>query len=43
MNDGRGSDESLTRTASGSGTCYLDLEACAGSGPATYACNLSTA
>ncbi|MER6469711.1 pre-peptidase C-terminal domain-containing protein [Streptomyces collinus] len=45
VNDGRGSDESLTytRTASGSGTYYLDLEAYAGSGPATYACHLSTA
>ncbi|MGW2787340.1 pre-peptidase C-terminal domain-containing protein [Streptomyces populi] len=45
VNDGRGSDESLTytRTASGSGTYYLDLEAHAGSGSATYACDLETA
>ncbi|MGW1531260.1 pre-peptidase C-terminal domain-containing protein [Streptomyces aureus] len=45
VNDGRGSDESLTysRTASGSGTYYLDLEAYAGSGSATYACDLNTA
>lgn len=45
VNDGRGSDESLTysRSASGSGTYYLDLEAYAGSGSATYACDLNTA
>ncbi|MDX2592047.1 MULTISPECIES: pre-peptidase C-terminal domain-containing protein [Streptomyces] len=45
VNDGRGSDESLTytRTASGSGTYYLDLESYAGSGFATYACDVNTA
>ncbi|MFJ9352506.1 pre-peptidase C-terminal domain-containing protein [Streptomyces sp. NPDC101237] len=45
VNNGRGSDESLTytRTAAGNGTYYLDLEAYAGSGSATYACDLSTA
>ncbi|WP_333775597.1 pre-peptidase C-terminal domain-containing protein [Streptomyces sp. IBSBF 3136] len=45
VNDGRGSDESLTytRTASGSGTYYLDLESYAGSGSATYACDVNTA
>ncbi|MGW4271914.1 cyanophycinase [Streptomyces seoulensis] len=45
VNDGRGGDESLTytRTVSGSGTYYLDLEAYAGSGSAAYACDLNTA
>ncbi|MFF9603529.1 pre-peptidase C-terminal domain-containing protein [Streptomyces sp. NPDC014684] len=45
VNDGRGSDEALTytRTASGSGTYYLDLEAYAGFGSATYACDLNAA
>lgn len=45
VNDGRGTDESLTytRTASGDGTYYLDVETYAGSGSATYACDLKTA
>ncbi|MGY5036093.1 pre-peptidase C-terminal domain-containing protein [Streptomyces sp. 900116325] len=45
VNAGRGSDESViyTRTASGSGTYYLELEAYAGSGSATYDCDVRTA
>ncbi|MEW2444755.1 pre-peptidase C-terminal domain-containing protein [Micromonospora marina] len=40
VNDGAGADESvtLTRTSSGTGTYYLDLEAYAGSGTADYSC-----
>ncbi|MEU3606273.1 hypothetical protein AB0E83_12575 [Streptomyces sp. NPDC035033] len=40
VNDGAGADESLsfTRTASGSGTYYLDVEAYSGSGTAPYSC-----
>ncbi|MFF0658566.1 hypothetical protein [Micromonospora tulbaghiae] len=40
VNDGAGADESvtLTRTASGSATYHLDLEAYSGSGTADYAC-----
>ncbi|MFB7517287.1 pre-peptidase C-terminal domain-containing protein [Streptomyces sp. NPDC056144] len=43
VNDGAGTDESLsfTRTATGTGTYYLDAEAYAGSGTATYACTLT--
>ncbi|MGW6488416.1 pre-peptidase C-terminal domain-containing protein [Streptomyces sp. NPDC055056] len=40
VNDGAGTDESLsfTRTASGTGTYYLDVEAYSGSGTAPYSC-----
>lgn len=40
VNDGAGTDESLTytRTASGSSTVYVELEAYSGSGSATYSC-----
>ncbi|MBO4208799.1 hypothetical protein [Micromonospora echinofusca] len=40
VNDGAGADESvtLTRTASGSATYYVDVEAYSGSGPADYRC-----
>ncbi|MFJ9342269.1 pre-peptidase C-terminal domain-containing protein [Streptomyces sp. NPDC101733] len=43
VNDGKGSDESLTftRTASGSGTYYLELDAYSGSGSAGYTCTLT--
>ncbi|MEU7008799.1 pre-peptidase C-terminal domain-containing protein [Streptomyces sp. NPDC046332] len=43
VNDGAGTDESLsfTRTATGTGTYYLDAEAYSGSGSATYACTLT--
>ncbi|NES27911.1 hypothetical protein GCE86_09910 [Micromonospora terminaliae] len=43
VNDGAGTDESvtLTRTASGSATYYLDLEAYSGSGAADYSCTLT--
>ncbi|WP_405089882.1 hypothetical protein OG767_19575 [Micromonospora sp. NBC_01392] len=43
VNDGAGTDESvtLTRTASGSATYHLDLEAYAGSGTADYACAIT--
>ncbi|GAA3092658.1 hypothetical protein GCM10017562_74970 [Streptomyces roseofulvus] len=43
VNDGAGTDESLsfTRTATGTGTYYLDVEAYSGSGTATYACTLT--
>ncbi|MFI7283976.1 hypothetical protein ACIBOV_27300 [Micromonospora chersina] len=43
VNDGAGTDESvtLTRTASGSATYYLDLEAYSGSGTADYSCTLT--
>ncbi|MEU9294248.1 pre-peptidase C-terminal domain-containing protein [Streptomyces sp. NPDC048266] len=41
--DGAGTDESLTftRTASGSGTYYVDVEAYSGSGTAPYTCTLT--
>lgn len=40
VNNGAGTDESLslTRTASGTGTYYLDVEAYSGSGTASYSC-----
>ncbi|MFF2307960.1 pre-peptidase C-terminal domain-containing protein [Streptomyces sp. NPDC058128] len=43
VNGGAGADESLTftRTASGTGTYYLDLEAYSGSGTAVYTCTLT--
>ncbi|WP_239484333.1 pre-peptidase C-terminal domain-containing protein [Streptomyces sp. CS081A] len=43
VNDGAGTDEplSFTRTATGTGTYYLDVEAYSGSGTATYACTLT--
>ncbi|WP_089155909.1 hypothetical protein [Micromonospora sp. NBS 11-29] len=43
VNNGAGADESitLTRTASGSATYHLDLEAYAGSGTADYACTVA--
>ncbi|MFF0205182.1 hypothetical protein [Streptomyces sp. NPDC005017] len=43
VNDGAGTDESLTftRTATGTDTYYLDVEAYSGSGNATYSCTLS--
>ncbi|WP_327122012.1 pre-peptidase C-terminal domain-containing protein [Streptomyces sp. NBC_01341] len=43
VNDGRGVDESVsyTRTASGSGTYYLELESYSGSGSAAYSCGLT--
>ncbi|WP_411075886.1 pre-peptidase C-terminal domain-containing protein [Streptomyces sp. cmx-4-7] len=43
VNDGAGTDESLsfTRTATGTGTYYLDVEAYSGSGTAAYACTLT--
>ncbi|PTA45503.1 hypothetical protein [Micromonospora sp. RP3T] len=43
VNDGAGADESvtLTRTAAGSATYHLDLEAYAGSGAADYACAIT--
>ncbi|WP_435191133.1 pre-peptidase C-terminal domain-containing protein [Streptomyces sp. bgisy126] len=43
VNDGAGSDESVTftRTASGSGTYYVDVEAYSGSGSSTYSCTVS--
>ncbi|MFJ5707213.1 pre-peptidase C-terminal domain-containing protein [Streptomyces sp. NPDC093105] len=43
VNDGAGTDESLsfTRTASGTGTYYLDVEAYSGSGTAAYSCTLT--
>lgn len=43
VNNGAGADESvtLTRTASGSATYYLDLEAYAGSGTADYTCTVT--
>lgn len=42
VNDGRGADEavSFTRTKSGSGTYYLELESYSGSGSAAYNCTL---
>lgn len=45
VNDGRGADESVTytRTASGSATYYVEMESYAGSGSATYDCDLNTA
>src|SRR5207237_10328801 len=43
VNNGAGADESvtLTRTAAGSATYYLDLEAYAGSGSDDYTCTLA--
>ncbi|NES14828.1 MULTISPECIES: hypothetical protein [Micromonospora] len=41
VNDGAGADESVTLTASGSATYYLDLEAYAGSGAADYTCTVT--
>ncbi|MEV3928423.1 pre-peptidase C-terminal domain-containing protein [Streptomyces sp. NPDC049944] len=43
VNNGRGVDEavSYTRTASGSGTYYLELESYSGSGSAAYSCGLA--
>ncbi|MFJ6518171.1 pre-peptidase C-terminal domain-containing protein [Streptomyces filamentosus] len=43
VNDGAGSDESVsfTRTATGTGTYYLELEAYAGSGTASYSCGVT--
>ncbi|MFJ8133904.1 pre-peptidase C-terminal domain-containing protein [Streptomyces hydrogenans] len=43
VNDGVGTDESLsfTRTGSGTGTYYLDMEAYSGSGSATYTCTVT--
>ncbi|MFG2310909.1 pre-peptidase C-terminal domain-containing protein [Streptomyces sp. NPDC048566] len=43
VNDGAGTDESLTftRTASGSGTYYVDVEAYNGSGSSPYTCTLT--
>ncbi|MEU7123473.1 pre-peptidase C-terminal domain-containing protein [Streptomyces zaomyceticus] len=43
VNDGAGTDETLTftRTASGTGTYYVDVEAYNGSGTATYTCTLT--
>ncbi|WP_254792697.1 pre-peptidase C-terminal domain-containing protein [Streptomyces sp. CC77] len=43
VNDGGGADESLafTRTASGTGTYYVDVEAYSGSGASPYTCTLS--
>ncbi|PWI20267.1 hypothetical protein DI272_02320 [Streptomyces sp. Act143] len=40
VNDGAGTDEALTfkRTASGTGTYYLDMEAFSGSGTSPYTC-----
>ncbi|MFF6872755.1 pre-peptidase C-terminal domain-containing protein [Streptomyces sp. NPDC012450] len=43
VTDGAGADESLTftRTASGTGTYYVDVEAYSGSGAAPYTCTLA--
>ncbi|MFE5971694.1 pre-peptidase C-terminal domain-containing protein [Streptomyces sp. NPDC056460] len=43
VDDGAGTDESLTftRTASGSGTYYVDVEAYSGSGASPYTCTLT--
>ncbi|MFD3728145.1 pre-peptidase C-terminal domain-containing protein [Streptomyces sp. NPDC058671] len=43
VNDGAGTDENLTftRTASGTGTYYVDVEAYSGSGTAAYNCALT--
>ncbi|MEW5626328.1 PPC domain-containing protein, partial [Streptomyces hydrogenans] len=43
VNNGAGSDESVsfTRTAAGTGTYYLELEAYAGSGTASYSCSVT--
>ncbi|MEH0937832.1 hypothetical protein [Micromonospora psammae] len=45
VNDGAGTDESasLTRSASGTATYYLDVEAYSGSGTADYTCTLTKA
>ncbi|MEU1590727.1 pre-peptidase C-terminal domain-containing protein [Micromonospora sp. NPDC005710] len=44
VNDGAGTDESAstTRTASGSATYYVEVEAYSGSGSADYSCTVST-
>lgn len=41
VNDGRGADESVTytRSASGTGTYYLELDSYSGSGSAAYSCS----
>ncbi|MFC7759847.1 hypothetical protein ACFQY4_18855 [Catellatospora bangladeshensis] len=43
VNDGAGADESLTytRTATGSTTVYVELEAYSGSGSAAYSCTVA--
>ncbi|MEV6247722.1 pre-peptidase C-terminal domain-containing protein [Streptomyces sp. NPDC051742] len=43
VNDGAGTDETLTftRTTSGTGTYYVDVEAYSGSGTSTYTCTLT--
>lgn len=43
VNNGAGADESLTftRTASGTGTYYMDMEAYSGSGSSTYSCSVT--
>ncbi|MEV4412795.1 pre-peptidase C-terminal domain-containing protein [Catellatospora sp. NPDC049609] len=43
VNDGAGTDESLTytRTAAGSATVYVELEAYSGSGSAVYSCTVA--
>ncbi|MDI1460849.1 hypothetical protein QEZ54_07720 [Catellatospora sp. KI3] len=43
VNDGAGTDESLTytRTASGTATVYVELEAYSGAGSATYGCTIT--
>ncbi|MFJ8298172.1 pre-peptidase C-terminal domain-containing protein [Streptomyces sp. NPDC094447] len=43
VNNGAGADESVafTRTASGTGTYYVDIEAYSGSGSSAYACTLT--
>ncbi|KMO96128.1 hypothetical protein ACS04_19945 [Streptomyces roseus] len=45
VNSGSGADETVTftRTATGSGTYYLDVEAYSGSGTAPYTCTLTSA
>jgi hypothetical protein len=43
VEDGAGTDESLalTRTASGTGAYYIDMEAYSGSGTAAYSCGVT--
>ncbi|MFI8500469.1 pre-peptidase C-terminal domain-containing protein [Streptomyces sp. NPDC085524] len=43
VNDGAGTDETLTHAATTTGTYYLEVAAYAGSGPAGYTCNVTTA
>ncbi|AUG75885.1 hypothetical protein CFP65_0966 [Kitasatospora sp. MMS16-BH015] len=43
VNNGYGAAESVTYTAGSTGTYYLDVEAYAGSGSATYGCTLTKA